>query len=75
MIYVYGEVNKAGAYRLEPHMTVMQAIALGGGINARGTERGLRIHRRDGNEVKKLDARLTDEVRPDDVVYVKESIF
>ena len=75
MIYVYGEVNKAGAYRLEPHMTVMQAIALGGGINARGTERGLKIHRRDGSGVKKIDARLTDEVNPDDVVYVRESIF
>ena len=75
MIYVYGEVNKAGAYRLEPHMTVMQAIALGGGINARGTERGLQIHRRDGGNVKKIGARLTDEVRSDDVIYVKESIF
>jgi len=75
MIYVGGEVNKAGAYRLEPHMTVMQAIALGGGINVRGTERGLRIHRRDGSKVKQIDARLTDEVRSDDVVYVKESIF
>jgi len=75
MIYVYGEVNKAGAYRLEPHMTVMQAIALGGGINARGTERGLRIHRREGDNVRKIDVRLTDEVRVDDVIYVKESIF
>ena len=75
MIYVYGEVNKAGAYRLEPHMTVMQAIALGGGINTRGTERGVKIHRREGNGVNKIDARLTDEVRVDDVIYVKESIF
>jgi polysaccharide export outer membrane protein len=75
MIYVYGEVNKAGAYRLEPHMTVMQAIALGGGINARGTERGLKIHRRDGNGIKHVDARLTDEVKVDDVIYVKESLF
>ena len=75
MIYVGGEVNKAGAYRLEPHMTVMQAIALGGGINPRGTERGIQIHRRDGNGVKKIGARMTDEVRPDDVIYVRESLF
>lgn len=75
MIYVYGEVNRAGAYRLEPHMTVMQAIALGGGINVRGTERGVRIHRREGNAVRKLDARLTDEVLVDDVIYVRESLF
>jgi polysaccharide export outer membrane protein len=75
MVYVYGEVNKAGAYRLEPHMTVMQAIALGGGINARGTERGLKIERRDGGSTKRIDARLSDELRVDDVVYVKESLF
>ena len=76
MIYVGGEVNKAGSYRLEPHMTVMQAIALGGGINPRGTERGLRIHRRDGNGgMKKIEARMTDPVLADDVIYVRESLF
>jgi polysaccharide export outer membrane protein len=75
MIYVGGEVNKAGAYRLEPHMTVMQAIALGGGINPRGTERGIQIHRKEGNGVKKIGARMTDDVRPDDVIYVRESLF
>lgn len=76
MIYIYGEVQKAGAYRVEPHMTVMQALALGGGLTVRGTERGVRIHRRgkDGN-VRQLDARLTDEVRTDDVIYVRESLF
>ena len=75
MIYVGGEVNKAGAYRLEPHMTVMQAIALGGGINPRGTERGIQIHRKDGNGVKKIGARMTDTVSADDVIYVRESLF
>jgi polysaccharide export outer membrane protein len=75
MIYVYGEVNKAGAYRLEPHMTVMQAIALGGGINPRGTERGVQIHRKNGSGVQKIGARMADEVRADDVIYVRESLF
>jgi polysaccharide export outer membrane protein len=76
MIYVYGEVQKAGAYRLEPHMTVMQAIAMGGGLTPRGTQRGLKIHRRgDDGWVQERSARLTDEVRVDDVVYVDESLF
>jgi polysaccharide export outer membrane protein len=76
MVYVYGEVQKGGAYRVEPHMTVMQALALGGGLTVRGTERGVRIHRRgkDG-DVRQIDARLTDEVRTDDVIYVRESLF
>jgi polysaccharide export outer membrane protein len=76
VVYVYGEVQKAGAYRLEPHMTVMQAIAMGGGLTPRGTERGVRIHRRgDNGEVQKLQARLTDPVQTDDVIYVRESLF
>jgi polysaccharide export outer membrane protein len=76
MVYVYGEVQKAGAYRLEPHMTVMQAIAMGGGLTPRGTQRGLKIHRRaDNGQVQQINARLTDEVKVDDVVYVDESLF
>jgi polysaccharide export outer membrane protein len=75
MVYVYGEVQKGGAYRVEPHMTVMQAIAMGGGVTPRGTLRGIKISRRDGDQVREMDARLTDTVRPDDVIYVAESLF
>jgi polysaccharide export outer membrane protein len=75
MVYVYGEVQKGGAYRVEPNMTVMQAIAMGGGITPRGTERGIKISRRDGSGVKRIDASLTTTVQPDDVIYVRESLF
>lgn len=75
MVYVAGEVQKAGAYRLEPHMTVMQAVAVGGGVTTRGTLRGIKIARRDGARVKEIEARLTDPVQSDDVVYVAESLF
>jgi len=76
MVYVYGEVQKGGAYRVEPHMTVMQAIALASGITPRGTERGVKLSRRDANgKVRKIDVALTDPVQPDDVIYVRESLF
>jgi polysaccharide export outer membrane protein len=75
MVYVYGEVQKGGAYRVEPNMTVMQAIAMGGGITPRGTERGIKISRRDGKGVNRIDASLTTTVQPDDVIYVRESLF
>ncbi len=76
VFYIYGEVQRAGVYRLEPAMTVMQGLSLGGGLTPRGTERGLRIQRRapDGN-FHKVEARLTDPVEPDDVIYVRESLF
>lgn len=75
MVYIYGEVQKAGAYRLEPHMTVMQALALGGGLTARGTQRGIKIARHTPNGVRQIDARLADPVKDDDVIYVSESLF
>jgi polysaccharide biosynthesis/export protein len=75
MVYIYGEVQKAGAYRLEPHMTVMQALALGGGLSPRGTQRGIKIARRTDQGVRQIDARLTDVVQNDDVIYVAESLF
>jgi len=76
VFYIYGEVLRAGAYRLEPKATVMNALSLGGGLTPRGTERGLKINRRmpDGG-MKKLDARLVDQIQPDDVIYVPESLF
>ncbi len=76
MVYIYGEVQKAGAYPLSRGMTVMQALAIGGGVTVRGTERGLQISRRSENgNVHRVDARLTDRVQPDDVIHVAESLF
>lgn len=74
--YIYGEVQRPGVYRLEPQMTIVQALSTGGGLSPRGTERGMRIKRRDQNGVLvEVDAHQDDILRPDDVVYVKESLF
>ena len=76
VFYIYGEVQRAGSYRLEQAMTVMQALSVGGGVTPRGTDRGLKIRRRapDG-KFQAIDVRLTDPVQPDDVIYVRESLF
>jgi polysaccharide export outer membrane protein len=74
--YIYGEVQRAGSYPLKANMSVMQALSVGGGVTLRGTERGLKIHRRNGDgKVIPVDVQLTDPVRPDDVIYVRESLF
>jgi polysaccharide export outer membrane protein len=76
LFYVYGEVQRPGAFRLEQDMTVVQALAVGGGITPRGTQRGLRILRRDGGgAMQEIPAALGDPVRKDDVIFVKESLF
>lgn len=76
MFYVYGEVQRAGGYRLARDTTVMSALAMGGGLTPRGTMRGLSIHRRmpDGS-VRQLPAKLTDPVSEGDVIRVKEGLF
>lgn len=76
MFYIYGEVQRAGAYRVEKDLNVVQAISLGGGVTLRGTERGIKINRRgtDGN-LTKIEAHPADKVQPDDIIYVRESLF
>jgi polysaccharide export outer membrane protein len=74
--YIYGEVQRPGSFRLERAMTVMQALSVGGGLTTRGTERGMRIKRRDATgNVQVIDAKYDDLIQIDDVVYVKESLF
>jgi polysaccharide export outer membrane protein len=76
VFYIYGEVQKAGQYRLEHNMTVMQALAVGGGITTKGTRRGIVLHRRDARgKVNESDVKLDDDVKDADVIYVKESLF
>jgi polysaccharide biosynthesis/export protein len=74
--YIYGEVQRPGAFRLERGMTVQQALSVGGGLTPRGTERGLRVKRRDRNgEPQFIKVRHDDVLQSDDVVYVQESWF
>ena len=76
VFYIYGEVARSGAYRLEPGMTVMQAIAAGGGITPRGSDRRLKLRRPDAKgKFVERDIGLQDVVKADDVIYVRESIF
>ena len=76
VFYIHGEVARSGAYRVEPNMTVMQAIAAGGGVTPRGSDRRLKMRRvgPDGKLVER-DASLKDTVKADDVIFVKEALF
>lgn len=76
MVYIYGEVQRAGAQRLERGMSVMQLLAAGGGLTQRGTERGMRLHRRGENgNVEITQPTMDDPLRDGDVIYVRESLF
>jgi polysaccharide biosynthesis/export protein len=76
VVYIYGEVQRPGAMRLERGMTVMQALATGGGLTQRGTQKGLRVHRKaaDG-KVEVIEPVLDDKLQDGDVVFLRESLF
>jgi polysaccharide export outer membrane protein len=77
LVYIYGEVQRAGAQGMLRDMTVLQALAASGGLTQRGTERGIRVHRRDEvtGQVKVIQPGMNDKLQANDVIYVKESLF
>jgi polysaccharide export outer membrane protein len=75
-IYMYGEVQRPGAQILLRDTTLLQALASAGGLTLRGTERGIRIHRRDeSGQTKVIQLDMNDKLRANDIIYVKESLF
>ncbi|MFT3855967.1 MAG: polysaccharide export protein EpsE [Aquabacterium sp.] len=76
IFYIYGEVTSPGARVLRRDMTVLQAIASAGGLNQRGTMRGLKVHRKDANgNVQIIHPDVNDKLLPNDIIYIKESLF
>jgi polysaccharide export outer membrane protein len=73
--YIYGEVNKPGAYRLEKGITVKKAIAIAGGLTPKGSQKRIEITRKDGEKETLADADIDNLVQFDDVIRIKESIF
>ena len=76
VFYIYGEAQRPGPYRIERGMTVMQALAQGGGPTPRGSQNRLHLHRtRTDGAVVQTVPRLTDPILPGDVLFVRESLF
>ena len=76
LVYIYGEVQRPGPMRLERSMTLMQSLASGGGLTLRGTEKGIRVHRKSADgKVQVITPGLDDKMLDGDVVYVRESLF
>ena len=75
-VYMYGEIQKPGALRLERGMTLMQAVAASGGATPRGTLRGIKItrHGADG-KTETVEPSMEDTLKDGDVVFIRESLF
>ena len=75
-IYVFGQVKNPGAYALQTkETTVMQALALAGGVTDRGAAGRVKIVRVVNGAKKEIKVKLTDLVQPDDTLVVPERFF
>ncbi len=72
---ILGEVNKPGEYPFESGMTVLNAVALGGGYTYRADEDDVYIRRKGSTKEVKMPADDTTLVFPGDTVRVEERIF
>jgi polysaccharide export outer membrane protein len=73
--YIQGYVRNTGSYVLDPGMSVEQAIALAGGLNERGTNRGIKATRTVNGKSVEVALNLSDKVQPGDVISIKQRLF
>ena len=74
-IYVLGEVNKPGQYPYQPGMTVVTAVAVGGGFTYRAVEDYAAVVRTvDGSAIEGRASRQS-YVQPGDVITIFERRF
>jgi polysaccharide biosynthesis/export protein len=77
LFFIEGEVTTPGKYRIEPGMTVLEAITRAGGITERGSERRIQLKRRTDKpgQYRTLHVKSGDLVKAGDIIRVKESLF
>lgn len=73
--YVTGFVRTPGAFPLPPGMTVRQALAVAGGINERGSTRGIKIIRIVNGKEVEISASMSDAVRANDTIRVRQRLI
>ena len=74
-VYVFGQVRNPGAYPLQGETSVLQALALAGGVTERGTTNRVRLVRMVAGKKQEIKAKLDDLIRPGDTIIVSERFF
>ena len=73
--YVMGEVNDPGSYPYVNGMTVLNAVAMGGGFTYRADEKKILITRANDSGQNKKKVEIRSRVLPGDVIKVEERFF
>jgi polysaccharide export outer membrane protein len=74
-VYVTGQVRAPGAYTIRKSTTVLQALALAGGVTEQGASGRTRVLRRVNGKEQKVDVKLDDIVQPGDTIVVPARFF
>ncbi len=75
-IYVFGQVKNPGAYPLQQDVTtVLQGLALAGGVTDRGATSRVEIVRVVNGEQKKMKVKLEEQLLPGDTIVVPQRFF
>jgi protein involved in polysaccharide export with SLBB domain len=75
LVYVTGEVQKPGAYKVESGTTVIKAIALAGGLTEKAAPKRTKLTRKINGSESVMKVQMNDPILPGDVVNVPESFF
>lgn len=73
--FVTGYVRSPGSYVHEPGVTVLQAIALAGGLTERGSSKGIKVLRVVNGVQKEISVKTTDLVEPGDTLVIRQRLF
>ncbi len=73
--YIMGEVNQPGSYPYRAGLNVLNAAALAGGFTYRADEGDIEISREAVAGGGRFEAVPLTEIRPGDVIRVKERLF
>lgn len=74
-VFLVGQVRNPGAYPVRRGMTVLQALALAGGVTERGASNRVEVERMENGDKVKVRVRLDDVVRGGDTIIVPARFF
>jgi polysaccharide export outer membrane protein len=73
--FITGQIRNGGPYVLEPGTTMQQAIAMAGGLNERGSDRGITVTRIVNGKSAEVKVTLEDKVQPNDTIMIRNRFF
>ncbi len=73
--FIQGEVEAPGAYAFQPGLNISKAITVASGFTERASRKKLYIIRANDPEQKEREAKMSEQVRPGDMIVVHESFF